>query len=96
MPESTVRKAAAEKKKVKREQALITERTQKARAAKPMTERAWVPPTFITVGLLGVIWLVVYYIAGSSIPAMASLGNWNMLIGMGLMAISFFIMTLWR
>ena len=54
------------------------------------------PPTFITVGLLGVVWLVVYYIAGHLIPFMSELGGWNVLIGMGCMAAAFGIATLWK
>jgi hypothetical protein len=61
--------------------------------------RQWVPPTFITVGLLGVIWLVVYYITASTsiyVPGMSDLGGWNVVIGMGLMASAFGIATLWK
>lgn len=58
--------------------------------------RRWVPPTFIGVGLLGVAWLVVYYVAGTSIPFMSALGNWNILIGMAGMAAAFVIATLWK
>ena len=58
--------------------------------------RAWVPPTFIAVGLLGVLWLVLYYIASAYIPFMAAIGAWNMLIGMGLIVASFFLATLWK
>lgn len=61
--------------------------------------RQWVPPTFITVGLLGVIWLVVYYITASTgiyVPGMTDLGGWNVVIGMGLMASAFGIATLWK
>ena len=58
--------------------------------------RRWVPPTFITVGLLGVAWLVTYYIAGQYIPFMAELRNWNILIGMGGMAAAFGLATLWK
>lgn len=58
--------------------------------------RRWVPPTFIAVGLLGVAWLIVYYVAGTSIPIMSTLGNWNILIGMAGMAGAFVIATLWK
>ena len=58
--------------------------------------RRWVPPTFIAVGLLGVAWLIVYYVAGTSVPFMSALGNWNILIGMGGMAAAFIIATLWK
>jgi hypothetical protein len=58
-----------------------------------------VPPTFITVGLVGVLWLVVYYITASvgvTVPFLTDLGGWNVLIGMGLMAGAFGVATLWK
>ena len=90
MPESRTRKSAEAKKK-----------HQAATEAKPKKLKSpgggrWVAPTFITVGLLGVAWLIVYYIAGTSVPFMAALGNWNILIGMGAMAAAFGIATLWK
>lgn len=66
-----------------------------ARKSAPGSRR-WVPPTFITIGLLGVAWLVVYYIAGRDIPVMNKIGDWNILVGMGLMALSFVVATLWK
>ena len=90
MPESRTRKSADEKAKLKRQQVA------KPKKVKAPSSRRWVPPTFITVGLLGVAWLIVYYVAGQNIPFMAALGNWNILIGMGGMAAAFGIATLWR
>lgn len=58
--------------------------------------RRWVPPTFIGVGLFGVAWLVVYYVAGQYIPFMTPLGNWNILVGMAGMAAAFVLATLWK
>ena len=89
MPESRVRKSAAEKQKAKA-------RPAKPKKVKAPASRRWVPPTFITVGLLGVAWLIVYYVAGPSVPYMSDLGNWNILIGMGGMAAAFLIATLWK
>jgi hypothetical protein len=48
------------------------------------------------VGLLGVAWLITFYVAGQDIPFMSDLGNWNILIGMGGMAAAFIIATLWK
>lgn len=90
MPESKTRKVADPKR---RRKAAGATRAQRVKAP---GSRRWVPPTFITVGLLGVIWLVVYYIAGRDIPYMSDLGNWNILIGMGGMAAAFGIATLWK
>ena len=96
MPESKTRKAAEEKRKLKRAQNLVEERQVKQRRTIMPGQRAWVPPLFITVGLVGVAWLVVYYIAGSKVPVMNSWGNWNILIAMGLIAAAFSLATLWK
>ncbi len=88
MPESRTRKSTDEKRRSRQEA--------KPAKVKAPSSRRWVPPTFITVGLLGVIWLIVYYVAGPSIPYMSDLGNWNILIGMSGMAAAFGIATLWR
>ncbi len=88
MPESRTRKSTDEKRR--------SRQSAKPAKVKAPSSRRWVPPTFITVGLLGVIWLIVYYVAGPSIPYMSDLGNWNILIGMGGMAAAFGIATLWR
>lgn len=90
MPESRVRKSAESKKKQK------AAAEAKPKKIKAPSSRRWVPPTFIAVGLLGVAWLIVYYIAGTQIPFMTALGNWNILIGMGGMAAAFGIATLWK
>ena len=90
MPESRVRKSADDKRKLKEQQ------TVRPKKIKAPSSRRWVPPTFITVGLLGVLWLITYYIAGPNIPYMSDLGNWNILIGMGGMAAAFIIATLWK
>ncbi|MGI3781839.1 MAG: cell division protein CrgA [Janthinobacterium lividum] len=93
MPESRTRKSADDKQKVKKQQAVQESRARKIKAP---SSRRWVPPTFITVGLLGVAWLIVYYVAGTAVPLMSDLGNWNILIGMGGMAAAFGLATLWR
>jgi len=90
VPESRTRKAAEQKQRLK-----LRQEARQKRVKAPASRR-WVPPTFIAVGLLGVLWLIVYYVAGQSIPIMSDLGNWNILIGMGLMAAAFGIATLWR
>ena len=94
MPESNPRKAAAIKT-----QPYKPVEPAAAKKLKAPSNRQWVPPTFITVGLVGVMWLVVYYLTASvgiTIPYFSNLASWNVLIGMGLMAASFGIATLWK
>ena len=92
MPEARTRKATEDRRRLKAQR----ESRPKQQRIKAPSSRRWVPPTFITVGLLGVAWLITYYIAGLSIPFMSDLGNWNILIGMGGMAAAFVIATLWK
>ena len=85
MPESSSRN----KKKTEKVKA---EKTPK----KPRTtSRAWVAPTMLACWLLGLAWLVVFYVAGDSIPLMKDLHNFNLLIGMGLIAVGFVVSTQW-
>ena len=95
MPESKVRKSTEQKQKLAREAQLAEKRADRRRLSGPV-DRSWVPWVFVPVGLLGVLWLVVYYIAGNQMPVMSALGGWNILIGMGMIGASFSLMTLWK
>lgn len=95
MPESKSRPAAASKRKVSEKAALAEKRAKVDRLSGP-ADRSWVPWAFVPTGLLGVLWLVVYYITGYRIPVMRDLGDWNIAIGIGLMAIAFSLTTLWK
>lgn len=43
--------------------------------------------------ILGLVWIVVYYLTGASWP-IPKIGNWNLLIGFGIMLVGF-LMTMW-
>ncbi|CAA9353751.1 MAG: FIG018426: putative septation inhibitor protein [uncultured Nocardioidaceae bacterium] len=48
--------------------------------------------------LLGLIWIVVYYVTNQdlSIPLIRELGNYNLLVGIGFMAVGFVYATRWE
>jgi hypothetical protein len=46
--------------------------------------------------LLGLLWLVVNYLAIDKIPLLSSLGNWNFLIGFALMITGLLMTMRWR
>lgn len=46
--------------------------------------------------LLGLAWLVVNYLAGSNIPGMRELGNWNFAIGFALIIAGLLMTMRWR
>jgi len=67
--------------------------------ATPLEEQhsgRWVPITGSILLVLGLIWIVVYYVAGSDIPGMSTLGTWNLLVGMGMIVAGFLVFTRWR
>lgn len=66
------------------------------RVAMPVRARAqrWVAPLMVAFLLLGLAWIVAFYLSGSyPVPA---LHNWNILAGFGLIAIGFALSTQWR
>ena len=46
--------------------------------------------------VLGLAWIVVYYVTQASLPVMSALGGWNLIIGMGLITAGFIAATKWR
>jgi uncharacterized membrane protein len=46
--------------------------------------------------LLGLLWLVVNYLAVDKIPLLSELGNWNFLIGFALMVVGLMMTMRWR
>lgn len=96
MPESKGRKAAEDKAIIKRKVEAASAQSENRKKMAALESPAWLAPLFIGVGLLGVIWLVVYYIGSAYIPFMAELGGWNVVIGMGLFTGAFLIATQWK
>lgn len=55
----------------------------------------WWAPTFITLLILGLVWLVIYYFTGTSYP-IPVIGYGNLIIGLGLMMAGFLMTLKWR
>ena len=55
----------------------------------------WVAPAMVTCWILGLLWIVVYYLA-PDLKYMRDLGNWNLLVGMGLISLGFIFATRWE
>lgn len=57
----------------------------------------WLVPTMVTMFILGLLWIVVFYLAGSNVPVMQDLGNLgNILVGFGFIGIGFALATRWQ
>ncbi|MCP2168985.1 cell division protein CrgA [Goodfellowiella coeruleoviolacea] len=88
MPKSKVRKKAVYTPPTDRRTPV------KAKAAAPSH------PIYVAVMLammlLGLAWLVVNYIAGTSVPIMKDLGAWNFAVGFALMIVGLLMTMRWR
>ena len=59
--------------------------------------KAWWAPVMVVLMVLGLLWIVTFYLAGDQIGFMQSLGNlWNVVIGFVLIGVGFAMSTRWR
>jgi hypothetical protein len=66
-----------------------------ARTAENTPNPVWFKPVMFGFMLLGLAWIIVFYVSQSTYPVPA-LGSWNILIGFGIMFVGFLMTTRWR
>ncbi|MEI8058422.1 MAG: cell division protein CrgA [Actinomycetes bacterium] len=57
---------------------------------------SWWAPVMAAMFILGLLWIVVYYIAGVDVPIMKNLGWWNIVVGFAFIGVGFGMSTRWR
>jgi hypothetical protein len=77
-----------------RRRSAFTPPPEKTRAESLVSPR-WLVPTMVACMVLGLLWVVVYYVTQTEYP-IESIGNWNMAIGFGLIALGFVLATRWK
>lgn len=90
MPKSKVRKKSV----YTPPEGVLQNQAARARAARPSPR--WYAPLMVGLMLFGLVWIVVYYVAGSSIGFMVSLNAWNFAIGFGAMVVGLVMSMRWR
>lgn len=80
------------KSRVRSKQAYTPPQT---RSPKKQVSPPWVAPLMLGCFLVGIVWLVLFYVTGGSLPV-KSFQNWNLLIGFGFIIVGFGISTQWR
>ncbi|MGY2080642.1 cell division protein CrgA [Modestobacter sp. SYSU DS0657] len=90
MPKSKVRKKSV----YTPPEGVLPSSAARARAAEPSPR--WYAPVMIGLMLLGLLWIVVYYVAGQDLGFMVSLGAWNFAIGFGAMVAGLIMSMRWR
>ncbi|HEY2262579.1 MAG TPA: cell division protein CrgA [Streptosporangiaceae bacterium] len=56
----------------------------------------WVGPAIVVFLVLGLAWIVVYYLSQGSIPGFSTLGAWNLVIGFAFILVGVTLATRWR
>ncbi|MCV2491239.1 cell division protein CrgA [Geodermatophilus sp. YIM 151500] len=90
MPKSKVRKKSV----YTPPEGVLQSRAASARAARPSPR--WYAPVMVTLMLLGLLWIVVYYVANERIAFLSALGPWNFAIGFGAMVAGLVMSMRWR
>lgn len=60
---------------------------------KPMA--SWYKPVMFGLMLLGLAWIIVYYLSQTLFP-IPNIGGWNIVIGFGIAMVGFFMTTGWK
>ena len=56
----------------------------------------WVPALMLALFLIGILWLVLFYMVGNDMPLVGRFGNNNLFIGFGFIVAGFGLSTQWR
>ena len=56
----------------------------------------WYPIVMAVILVLGLAYLVVYYLANQSVPVMKDIGGWNFAVGFGIMLVGLVMAVRWR
>ena len=72
-----------------------SERPTESRSGEPAPNAVWFKPVMFGFMLLGLVWIIVFYVSQSQLP-IPDLDSWNILIGFGIMFIGFLMTTRWR
>ncbi|MFG3282812.1 cell division protein CrgA [Streptomyces sp. NPDC048111] len=84
MPKSRIRKKAD-----------FTPPPAKQATALKLGSRGWVAPVMLALFLIGLAWIVLFYVTEGDMPLKA-LGNWNIVVGFGFIAGGFGVSTQWK
>ena len=69
--------------------------SEETRSGEQAPNAIWFKPVMFGFMLIGLIWIIVFYISQGSLP-IASLSTGNILIGFGIMFVGFLMTTRWR
>lgn len=94
--DAAIRKAALteEARTGKRAARAEAQSTQRRRVAAEAPNPAWLAPTAVTLLILALLYLVVYYITSAQLPL--PIGDWNLAVGVGLLMVGGGMLMFWK
>jgi hypothetical protein len=99
--ETTKEEPVPESKRRKKETRYSPEQTKGERKVARIGSPSWLAPAMVACFVIGLTYIVVFYIAGSSIPIMNTIGGSlnalvNVGIGFGFIIVGFILSTKWK
>ena len=88
MPKSKLRKKVIDKQT--REAQIVVDAPHA-----PLESPAWLAPTMVAGFLIGLFWIVIFYVTQTQYP-IPGIGAWNMIIGFSFIGFGFALATRWR
>jgi hypothetical protein len=88
MPKSKLRKKVEERRAHNQEVVVETPHA-------PLESPKWLAPTMVTAFLIGLFWIVIFYVSETRYP-ISGIGAWNMIVGFGFVGVGFSLATRWR
>lgn len=66
-----------------------------AKSDGPKTNPRWFVPLMLTLMVIGLVWIVVFYVTETEYPV-PEIGNWNLVAGFAFVLSGFVMTTRWR
>jgi hypothetical protein len=66
------------------------------KSARRKVSAPWVGPTIVACLVVGLAWIVVYYLTNGSVAGLSALGSWNLVVGFVLIIAGVTLSTRWR
>jgi len=67
-----------------------------AKPAKRKVSAPWLVPTMLGCFVLGLVWIVLYYVTNGNMAVISTLGGWNLVGGFVLLIAGVVLATQWR
>jgi len=67
-----------------------------SKSARRKVSPPWVGPAIVACLVIGLAWIVLYYVTQGSVPGMSALGTWNLVVGFVFIIAGVTLSTRWR